>query len=280
MWKLYGNKEPLGGQTAKSRRIYVVLVTVGLILVVAASQALFSSSREYSESRSEYDELRELYPVMSMYLPSASYPPLPGDPIAPEQRAAAPGSAGTEPLIQDSPGAKRPDPLADLLELNPDFIGWIAIEGVIDYPVVRGADNDLYLDTTFSRNHNPSGTVFMDSRLTQGFYAPVCILYGHNMRDGTMFAPLHQYYSKAYMAEHPYIAVVTLRGEVLFYQVFAARYTNVLNKAYELGYTDGAAAAEAFTGAPDGATRFLLLSTCTNSEDKNERLLIYASLVN
>jgi len=280
MWKLFGNKEPLRLRLPRRRIVYTPLFLVGILLVLTASQHLFTDEREYSAARSEYDELRERYPVMSVYLPPASHPLSFDNPKDAILRTAIPNYISTETITSDSPEAEYPDPLSELYDLNPDFVGWIAIEGLIDYPVVRGYDNSFYLDKTFTGNYNSSGTIFMDNRNARGFDSPVSILYGHNMKDGSMFAPLHLYYDKTFMAEHPYIAVVTLAGELLLYKVFSARYTNVQDRAYLLGFSDGKDAAKAFQGAPGDASRFLLLSTCTNTENHDERLLIFASLVN
>jgi len=172
----------------------------------------------------------------------------------------------------------RTDPLVELIGMNQDFVGWIYIEGVLDYPIVRGADNDRYLNVTFGGNNNASGAIFMDSRNIRGFEDPVCVLFGHNMRDGSMFKPLHKYSSRAFMEEHPEIIVVTSDGEVLYYRIYAAKYEGSRDLLYELCLPDWSAKPSEFRDAPDGASHFLVLSTCTNSEDKEERLRVFAAL--
>ena len=248
--------------------MYVSLVVIGVLLIAAASRELLTTEREYAAAREEYEELQEIFePVksaMSAYLFSVS------------QSASSEGTELPEPVF---PGEEHPDPLAALFEINSDFIGWISIGDVINYPVVRGSDNERYLDTTFTGQHNSAGTVFMDHRNEHGFDSHVCILYGHNMKDKSMFTRLHEYRDRAFMAENPDIIIVTLDGEVLVYRVFAYRFTNGLNRAYKLDYPDGAAAARAFPNSPEGANRFLVLSTCTNSSYEDERFLIYAALV-
>ena len=273
MWKLFGSKKTQVKLSKKSLIIYATSIVIGLILLAAASYDLIAGEREYLAAREEYARLSELYPVMDAYL-------------AEIQQSLADGTDfdglpfGSDSAYSDrepSEGA-HPDPLAGLLEVNPDFIGWISIDDIINYPVVRGDNNVRYLDSTFTGQRNPAGTVFMDHRNAQGFGSDVCILYGHNMKDRTMFAQLHKYREKEFMEEHPNIIIVTHTGEVLVYRVFAARLTFEQNRAYKLNFPDSAAAARVFPNAPDDASRFLLLSTCTNSSHNDERLLVYAAL--
>ena len=259
------------------RAAYIALVTVGILLTVTAAQRLLAIQRENSAARSEYEQLRDLtHPALatqSELLPETLF----------GQRSEAITPGHELPLIlrprhfiASAPATPLPGELA---KINSDFIGWLTIEGMIDYPVVRGSDNSEYINTTFNGQTNPAGAIFMDSRLEQGFEAPVTMLYGHNMRDGSMFAPLHRYSDAAFIADHPYITIMTLDGETLTYRIFSAAYTDVWDIAYYLNFPDGSAAADSFSGAPIGADRFLLLSTCTGSTDRDARLLVYASLV-
>ena len=198
------------------------------------------------------------------------------DEPAPEGALSSPGSGGSQISgLPASPG----DMLAELSGINPDFIGWIYIEGVLDYPVVRGRDNDRYLNVTFKGTNNPSGAIFMDHRNSKGFDDPVCVLFGHNMRDGSMFKALHKYSSKGFLEEHPDILIVTASGDALYYRIFSVKYEGSRDLLFDLSLSGKTANPSEFRGAPDGASRFLILSTCTNSEDKEERLRVIASLV-
>lgn len=110
-----------------------------------------------------------------------------------------------------------------LLEINPDTVGYIKIDGtLVDYPVVKGTDNDYYLTHDFYKNESRSGTVMMDYRnkvMADG-HSGNLVLYGHNMAVGTFFAPLNEYWrtmydsydepSKSFYKEHPVIRFDTL----------------------------------------------------------------------
>jgi SrtB family sortase len=182
-------------------------------------------------------------------------------------------------------GPVRPDaPSAHVLpawtEANPDCIGWIRIEGTnIDYPVVRGQDNDEYLYANFDGQPSRDGTVFMHYECLEGFDAQFAVLFGHNFVDGTMFSELTQYLDDGYLAGHPVINVITTDGRSLDYRVFEARSTDVHDPAYvySMLYNDPADinAYLMGEGAADNA-QVLLLSTCTDYGGLDERILVFA----
>ena len=183
--------------------------------------------------------------------------------------------------------------LSALTEINPDFVGWIAIPGTkISYPVVRGADNTRYLRTTFSGASNPAGAIFMDQGCDKGFDAPVCLIYGHNMRDKSMFGSLAVFLDKGFLNKNPEIIVLAADGRRLVYRILEARRTDVWDSAYELGINDDETAAgdgsdpDAASNpdsdaTPDagGSGRLLILSTCMDGENRQARLLVFAALV-
>jgi sortase, SrtB family len=92
-------------------------------------------------------------------------------------------------------------------------VGWIAAEGTeIDYPVVQGDNNDFYLDHLFTGERNKLGSIFMDCRNDAGFADKNTILYGHNMKDGSMFSSLTKYKDQRYYDRHPAMLLHTPEG--------------------------------------------------------------------
>lgn len=93
---------------------------------------------------------------------------------------------------------------AELARLNPDLKGWISIPGTpVSFPVVQGEDNSYYLNHDFYGERDRHGTIFADcSADLEGGELNV-ILYGHNMRDDTMFGSLKRYRQEDYYTEHP-----------------------------------------------------------------------------
>ncbi|MEA5058572.1 MAG: class B sortase [Candidatus Pelethousia sp.] len=87
--------------------------------------------------------------------------------------------------------------------LNDDVIGWITIDGtIIDYPVVRAADNDYYLGRDVEKRKSAYGAIFMDFRNADPAQQKHIILYGHNMKNGTMFHDLMNYKQKSFFDEN------------------------------------------------------------------------------
>lgn len=277
--------------------LYVALVVAGVMLITAASKDLYSIKREDAAARSEYDRLRELfYMADGTYaagtLDAGSYSIGSGhygadiaateqeEPRYPGQNSATPDTAADVSEFDVSEFAVPAGALASLAGMNSDFAGWITIAGTsVDYPVVRGDDNIRYLFTTFTGTDNPAGAIFMDHRLTRGFDEPVCVLYGHNMRDGSMFAPLNNYTEPGFMSEHPYINITTAEGGTLVYRVFDVKRTDMRDTTHDPALLEASRAGLAGDSSSGAAPRFLLLSTCTPGADREERTLIYAELV-
>lgn len=86
-------------------------------------------------------------------------------------------------------------------KVNKDLISWIYIpDSNIDYPVVKGIDNSKYLNTLIDGSEGMSGTLFLDSRIEE--YDKNLVIYGHNMKDGSMFHDLRNYEDKEWGDKH------------------------------------------------------------------------------
>ncbi|WP_408868811.1 class B sortase [Brochothrix campestris] len=92
---------------------------------------------------------------------------------------------------------------AELHKINPDITAWLTIAGTaINYPVLQAADNDTYLKTNYQGEQARAGSIFKDYRNTE-VTPKHTILYGHNMKDGSMFADLQKYTDAAFFKQHP-----------------------------------------------------------------------------
>ena len=101
-----------------------------------------------------------------------------------------------------------------LAEQNPDVIGWIYLKNTcIHYPIVQSKDNDYYLHRLFDKSWSWPGTPFADYRLKGDFTDFQTTVYGHNMKNGTMFAPLTQYQSQEFYDENPVMWLLTPGGD-------------------------------------------------------------------
>ena len=169
---------------------------------------------------------------------------------------------------------------AGMRAINPDYIAWIIIDGtVVNYPVVRGSDNERYLNTSFYGEPNIFGTLFMDYR-NVGEYVPHIIIYGHNIRSGEMFGSLHNFLNEEYLAEHSIITLI-VNGRLVEYKIFAARKTDINDPAYFLDFS-APGSFSAFlerNGAPPDAAQIITLSTCVSRGDDDERLVVQGALI-
>lgn len=112
----------------------------------------------------------------------------------------------------------------ELKKLNPDTIGWIRFypePKEISYPVVQAADNDKYLHKTFSANENTLGAIFVNAYNNADFSDKNTIVYGHRMKDGSMFRHLEDYEEKDFWKDNPYFYIYTVDGRKLTYHIYS-----------------------------------------------------------
>lgn len=201
----------------------------------------------------------------------------------------------------DKPASYEPAPeltaydkYAAVYEQNSDFIGWISIEDTkINYPVMQTPGNkDFYLKHAFDKSYSEYGVPYMQENCKLGL-SDNCVIYGHHMQDGSMFADLCKFESEDFYKEHKIIHFDTLAGfgEYEIVCVFkTAAYSADGFKYYH--FVDAADAAEfnSFlfscqslalydTGvSAEYGDKLITLSTCEYSRS-NGRMVIVARLV-
>ena len=175
-----------------------------------------------------------------------------------------------------------------LQAVNPDVIAWIDIPGLsISYPVVQGTDNAYYLHHLFTGEYNSSGSIFADWHNQPDFADPNTIVYGHNMKNGSMFGTLSHYQDQALWEASPYFYLY-VPGKVLKYQIFSCYAGYVGSEAYTYAFpeeTDFQNFLERIrsyagydTGVEVGETdRVVTLSTCVSSR-RDYRYIVHGKL--
>ena len=179
-----------------------------------------------------------------------------------------------------------------LLEMNSDVVGWIRFDepSEINYPVVQGRDNEEYLKRTFEANTNKLGTLFVDVNNPGDFSGRNTFIYGHNMKNGSMFAQLLKYKDDSFYKEHPYFYIYTPVGKVRTYEIFSAGVVKDTSDSYIMDYADDAAfqtyidyikqqSAYPTSAEVTTASKIVSLSTCTNVRD-DERFLVHGVMIN
>lgn len=101
-----------------------------------------------------------------------------------------------------------------LKAMNPDIAGWIRIDGTsIDYPIVQTDNNETYLETDFEGKKNASGAIYLDFESEPDFSSRHNIIYGHHMKNGTMFKDIVKYKDETFYKEHQKITIYTPERE-------------------------------------------------------------------
>lgn len=174
-----------------------------------------------------------------------------------------------------------------LRKVNQEVVAWIQFDEPeqINYPLVHAADNDKYLSTTFEGKKHSFGAIFIDAGNEGDFSDYNTFIYGHNMKNGSMFGQLRKFKTKDYYEQNPYFYIYTPDGKEVKYQIFAVCIVEDTSKSYErfynndeeyldyLKYVKSIACYD--TGVEVTAeSRIVSLSTCTNVTD-TQRLLVH-----
>ena len=130
---------------------------------------------------------------------------------------------------------KQEESLYDKYE---DYRGWIKINNTnIDYSIVQGKDNSFYLDKDINKNYLSSGSIFMNY-LNHGFNDENTVLFGHHMRNKTMFAQLKKYKEKEFFYGDNDIVIEVENDKVLKYKVFSAYVTDSKDNYIKTNFDD------------------------------------------
>ncbi|MGX4601699.1 class B sortase [Faecalimicrobium sp. JNUCC 81] len=178
----------------------------------------------------------------------------------------------------------------DLSDINKDYRGWITIKNTnIDYPIVQSEDNSYYLNKDINKNYLPSGSIFLDFR-NQMFNDKNTVIYGHYMKNQTMFGQLKNYKKEDFFNENKVISISTPNGDNLQYEIFSVYVTNSKDDyiktmfeddlEYE-GFINDIINKSIFKSNTNITTKdkILTLSTCSY-EFENARMVVHAKLLN
>ena len=264
------------------KKLYVL--TIILLLLVFGVSAFFVGSY-IIESREQAQKSAELAELKNSLKETT-----PADDAQKETQPTDPeGTFGAE-EIRDENGMLIE--YGEIYAKNPDLVGWIRIDGTkLDNPVVQSPDRpNFYLDHDFNGNSSAWGAIYAREECDINAPSDNITLYGHNMRDGSMFAVANDYVSKETWENNPFIFYDTLY-EYHVYKIFAvfktsanlgqgftyhnmieaqnkADFDNFIAKCKELSFYD--------TGiTPQYGDKTICLSTCEYSLD-NGRLVIAA----
>lgn len=205
----------------KRRKAVRVLILTGMaVCLIPIGQAYYQSVQH----RKQQEVLREIvteasvqYPVQTNSAPQETVVSvLSGQAVVDKES----GQTGNNPVILAG--------YADLYEENKDLAGWLSIEGMkIDYPVMQGDDDEYYLHHDFYGEDSKYGCLYVKEQADLDGGTNF-IIYGHNMKDGSMFGDLDLYLKESFYKEHPVISFDTLYEERT-YDIIAVFRSQVYN---------------------------------------------------
>lgn len=244
----------------KKKKKSDVLLTIALIVAIAvfcyAAFNLYHIYTEYKKGTDEYNQIEEM---------------------AVTERDADSGEAA-------GPNAQLKPPIEvdfdKLKSVNEDVVGWIYVDALpdISYPIVKGKDNQTYLHQTYEKNYNFAGTIFVDYENSGDFSDCNTLVYGHNMKNGSMFGHLKKFREddKLYKQDK-YFWILTPERNYR-YEIISAYTTGVNSDTYTLFKGPGEEFEkylETIKGYSEIQTddtdltikdRIVTLSTCTGNE--------------
>ena len=230
-----------------------IILVVALAVFCFSAFQLFKILKGYHDGRSEYDKVRKL---------------------AVEEKK---GDGEDQFSVN----------FDELMKMNPDTIGWIRFHpepSQISYPIVKGKDNSEYLKKTFSANENTLGAIFLNVDNNADFMDKNTIIYGHRMKDGSMFRHLQDYEEKSFWESNPYFYIYTPDGREITYHIYSAGQVEDTSDTYLTSF-ESEEAYQSFLNMTKEASLYdtgvelnaqsaiVTLSTCTSASD-NHRFVV------
>lgn len=193
----------------KFKRFLGVIDCFLILMLLASSVFLIKTLAGYRHSRARYQAVVDSAVSASTPSPSPS-----AEPDAPPAASAAP--VRMPPIAVDFEALKK-----DTTRIK----GWLYSSGTtISYPVMLGTNNEYYLTHAYDGTRDNGGSLFLDARTSSTLSDQNLIVYGHHMKDGSMFASLMDYQKQAYYEDHPSLYFLTPSQNYII-EVFAARTT-------------------------------------------------------
>lgn len=210
-------KEDMKNSSSKRRKISIAVVLLSALGIIYASYSLIAYARESALRKQTYDEVRQ------------------------QAVQETENKAATDQTDQDANSSPVPKPefegwLAEYAQIpdrdidfdalkqkNPDVYAWIYVPGTgVDFPILYAEKNDYYyLHHDINRRESEAGAIYTDAWNSKDFSDRMTLIYGHNMKDGTMFAPLHKYKDTMFFKDND-VFYVYMQDVMLKYKIFAA----------------------------------------------------------
>lgn len=191
-------------QKRLSNRLLLIIEILCVLIFIYAALQLVSIFQDYHRASKEYDHLAEVMVVIEESTENQ------------EENSEKVEEAEGENVLDLPYDYEVPTYSVDLEAVkaqNADTIGWIILpDSKINYPIVLSKDNEEYLTTTFEGQKSSSGAIFVDMFCGSEFDSSNTIIYGHNMKNGSMFRALNNMTDKEYFWRHHIFCIDTGNG--------------------------------------------------------------------
>lgn len=239
--------------------VTIVLVCVLAAVACVSGYKIFQIMSEYRAGETTYDDLK-------VYV----------------------STTATEDKKTDARPQKPIINFDELSDINSDVVAWIKLDNsVIDYPVVQCGDNDYYLEHLFNKQVNSSGCIFLDYRNSSDFTNRNSVIYGHHMKNGSMFSAITKYKEQSFFDEHPVFQLYTPDSSYEV-EIFAGYVADVQDSAWNTDFADDAGFEKWIDEQiqkslfksnikPTASDRIVTLSTCSYEFD-NARFVVFGKI--
>jgi sortase B len=271
------------------RAVILFLISV----VILGSYQIYSGLHAYQQIEAYSLDAEQKYVVQSA---APSVLPSPTVEIVPEETAQRQSKTEpeqeTEQEASDTPETETAPITVDfdaLLQDCPDTVGWLyTMDGTVNLPVVQGADNLYYLTHTPNGEAVSGGSLFLDYLNESDFSEDISFIYGHNMKNGSMFEPLLSYRKQSYYDAYPVIYLLTPTQNYKL-ELFSGFVTTMESDVYTFNF-DTEELKEAYISEmadlsefaplslPSASDRLVCLSTCAY-DFENARYVLLGKLV-
>lgn len=242
------------------KRIINSLIIIFIAVFVFSGYKLYIMMSEYQEGKNNYQEIVKYFT-----------------------------SEGEEETSESTVEIPPKVDFSSLEQINSDLVGWLYQENtVINYPIVQGKDNKYYLTHLFDKTYNIAGALFLDFRCNDDYSDYNSFIYGHHLKNDTMFSCLVDYQNQEYYEEHPNLYLLT-PSQNYYVELFSGYVTSADSDVFDLEfknnedfleYLEKIVSKSNFTSnvMVKDVDKILTLSTCTYDYD-NARYVVHGKLV-
>lgn len=228
----------MAGRRKKKRATFgdimrTLLMLIALVVFLFSGYTLYGYYKEYKKGTDEYDNLESNFAIEVEEDETEDFDALESDEALQSITGREVATVWENDREVTIPTMKNPIDFAELKSVNEDIVGWLRIRALdISYPVVQGEDNDYYLHRTFEGVDNFAGCLFVNCDNEPDLTDQNTIIYGHNMKNGSMFGKLKKFQEEETFNKSKFFWIFT-EDFIYQYRIFSAMTVNKIGINYQ-----------------------------------------------